>query len=98
MSTFIAIFILVWAVSNLVGPVFYMAVLDEKKLNIFLPITIFKQLRETYTKTGTIIAMAIICLWFSIALAANIVLIIGGVLIAIFCGLFYSLFRRKDKQ
>lgn len=97
MDTFIAILILVWAVSNLAGPAFYMGVLDEKKFNIFLPITIYKQLRETYTKTGTIIAMAIICLWFSIAIAANIVMIIGMVLIAIFCGWFYLLFRRKDK-
>lgn len=97
MDTFIAILILVWAVSNLAGPVFYMAALDEEKFSIFLPITIYKQLRETYTKTGTIIAMIIICLWFSIAIAANIVMIIGMVLMAILCGWFYLLFRRKDK-
>ena len=97
MDTVIAILILVWAVSNLAGPVFYMSALDENKFNMFLPITIYKQLRETYTKTGTIIAMTIICLWFSIAIAANIVMIIGMVLMAIFCGWFYLLFRRKDK-
>ena len=97
MDTFIAILILVWAVSNLTGPIFYMAVLDDKKVSIFLPITIYKQLRETYTKTGTIIAMTIICLWFSIAIAANIMMIIGMILIAILCGWFYLLFRRKDK-
>lgn len=97
MDTFIAILILVWGVSNLAGPVFYMAAFDEQKFNIFLPITIYKQLRETYTKTGTIIAITVICLWFSIVLAANIVMIIGMVLIAILCNLFYLLFRRKDK-
>ena len=97
MDTFIALLIVVWAVSNLAGPVFYMTALDEKKFNIFLPITIYKQLRETYTKTGTAIAMTIICLWFSIAIAANIVMIIGMVLMAILCGWFYLLFRRKDK-
>lgn len=97
MDTFIGILTLVWAVSNLAGPVFYMAAVDEKKFNIFLPITIYKQLRETYTKTGAIIAMIFICLWFSIAIAANIVMIIGMVLIAILCGWFYLLFRRKDK-
>jgi hypothetical protein len=97
MDIFIKILILIWAISNLAGPVFYMAASDEKKFNIFLPITIYKQLRETYTKTGTIIAMTIICLWFSIVIAANIVMIIGMVLMAILCGWFYLLFRRKDK-
>lgn len=97
MNIFIAILILIWAVSNLTGPIFYMTVVEEKKFSIFLPITIYKQLRETYTKTGTIIAMTIICLWFSIAIAANIVMIIGMVLLAILCGWFYLLFMRKDK-
>lgn len=97
MNTFIAILILVWAVSNLFGPGFYMAALDKKKFNIFLPITIYEQLREEYTKTGTAIAMTIICLWFSLAIIANIVMILCMVLCAIFCGLFYLLFGRKDK-
>ncbi len=88
-----------WAVSNLLGPIILISSLDEKDIHFlpnFLPIPTAKLLRKYLNLPGTIIAMIFICTWFSLAILANIVLIIGILLLTGIIGLFYTIFKRKD--
>jgi hypothetical protein len=84
-----------WAVSNLLGPIILISSLDEKDIH-FLPIPTAKLLRKYLNLPGTIIAMIFICIWFSLVILTNIILIIGVFLLAGIIGLFYTIFKRKD--
>ena len=91
-----ACILVTWAVSNVFGPMLLIGSLEDSDFTVFLPIAIVKLLRKELNLAGTIIAMTFICVWFSLAVVANIIMIVLSFIVVFTGELFYKIFKRKN--